>query len=93
MHLFRRIVSYFESKAFRPTLSLWRTVYLNLRTLPLRQAVGFPLLVYGKWDFPCLDGRITLAPDVQGRIRLGYDFVGYQPQRRSKLLIMGGVII
>lgn len=88
MSLLHKMIHKFEARAFRPTLSLWRTLWLNLRCMPLRQALRFPLLVYGKWDFPSLEGEIEVRG--RGKVRLGAETLGYMPQKRSQLTLLGG---
>lgn len=59
-----------------PRFSVWRTIYLNFRTLPLRKAIRFPLRVYGKISLACLDGEIIL-PD-NSIIRIGRNYAAYR---------------
>jgi acetyltransferase-like isoleucine patch superfamily enzyme len=55
-------------------LNLYWTVVINFRTLPLKEAIHFPIFVFGKFVCHSLKGRFVLdAPQIRpGMIKLGY---------------------
>lgn len=71
--------------SYQRHLNLFATLYLNLRTLPFRQAIKFPVYVYGSVEFSCLRGKI-LFQDVKlvpGLIKLGRHRDDYMLHSRS----------
>ena len=53
-------------------LNLWKTFWVNFRSLPLRQAIQFPIFVYGKLKVVSLYGTIVIdAPIKKGMIQWG----------------------
>ena len=73
MKLINRIFSSFEARLVPPRLSLWRTLYFNLRTLPLNMAMRFPIYIYGRVHFPMLAGEVSIIYNriTSGMIRIG----------------------
>lgn len=71
--IFDRILGSLESRLSQPRLSLWRTVYINLRTLPFRTAIKLPIFIYGKVRLFMLNGQIILATEdiKRGMIKIG----------------------
>lgn len=57
----------FEKWASSPKLNLWKTCYVNLRTLPIGTALRLPVWVYGSVRIAGLRGKIR----INGRIRTG----------------------
>lgn len=70
---------------YRFLRELWRlnilaTLYINLRKLPLRQGLKFPVLCYGKIKFISLRGRIVFdAPISTGMVKIGYRWIDLWP--------------
>jgi acetyltransferase-like isoleucine patch superfamily enzyme len=53
-------------------LRLFKTLYLNLRTLPIKQALRIPVLVYGKTSLISLKGKILIPKTNQyGLLQIG----------------------
>lgn len=75
-----------------PRLRLFKTLYINFRTLPFCQAIKFPLFIYGHVKFYNLSGQIEIKDSIKrGMIKFGYrqgDFSG--PKRCAMLLLAPG---
>lgn len=65
-----RLEKLFFSNWFNPVLTIW----INFRSLPIRQAFRFPLWVYGRPRFYCLSGKIRFrCKDVKsGMIKINF---------------------
>lgn len=72
-----------------------KTLIINLKFLPIKQAIRFPIIAYGKIKIHSFYGRIIIdAPIKTGMIKLGYRWLdlypsGYLP---TQLLIVGDLI-
>lgn len=76
--MIKRILNYISTKLTNPQFHLLKTIYLNFKLLPLGQAIYFPILVYGRWKFRCLEGRVVFdIPMKTGILTLGKNRVGY----------------
>ena len=54
-------------------MNILKTVYVNYKMLPIRQAIHLPILLFGKVVLHCLSGRIIIdAPITFGMIKIGY---------------------
>lgn len=75
MSILRRILGSLEARLSQPRASLWRTVYFNFRTLPFRQAVKFPVYIYGKVRFFMLNGSVIIESRElsKGMIKIGFN--------------------
>lgn len=73
MNIITRILGSLEARLSQPRLSLWRTVYFNLRTLPFDEAVKFPIFIYGKVRLFMLNGkaRFENTPIRRGMVKIG----------------------
>ena len=74
------------------------TIYLNLRTLPLKQALKLPLFVYGKVTFASLRGRIIFdCPHVKrGMVKMGRhqdDYILHSKRQLLRLDKDGSIVI
>lgn len=84
-------------RVYRVFLNAWRinwiaTCYFNLRILPLRKALHFPILLYGKIKFHGLTGEIEINEKVKlGMIKIGYRWIDLWPSSYlpTQLLIRG----
>lgn len=100
MSFISKVAAKFESIYGNPRLSWWRTIYINFRTLPFKDAILLPLRIYGKIRLACLQGDILL-PDKNTKIYIGRNDTGYRntcPGRISilnnaKLILHQGVRI
>jgi acetyltransferase-like isoleucine patch superfamily enzyme len=72
-------------------LGLPKTVYFNLRCLPLRQAIRLPILVSHNVALFDLGGTVTLTGPIRpGMILLGFGAVGAFDYRRSRSVWQNG---
>ena len=54
-------------------LNICKTLFLNFRMLPFRQAVRLPIFLYGKIRFHGLNGKVVISSPIQkGMIKIGY---------------------
>jgi acetyltransferase-like isoleucine patch superfamily enzyme len=91
--MIRKIINFIEGKVFRTHLSIWRTLWLNFRTLPLRQAIKCPLRVYGKIQLACLQGRIEFGDEVC-ITKFGLNYSAYRNVSPGRISILkGGVFV
>lgn len=55
-------------------LNIFKTIYINFRTQPLKKAIKLPIFVYGKLNIYSLRGKIIInAPTQIGMIHIGKD--------------------
>ncbi len=75
-------------------LNLWKTLYVNFRSLPFGQAVRLPIVVYGRLRVVSLMGTIEIeGPIKTGMIRLGEMNPGnFKDGVRSKISNNGKII-
>ena len=91
-HLINRVFSYLESRSSNTCISLFKTLYVNFRTLPFKQAIKFPIYIYGRVKFYSLEGDIV----IQGRITRGMIKLGYKqglfsaPKGSAMILLASG---
>ena len=53
-------------------LNLWKTLYINFRLFPFRQAIKFPIFVYGRLKVKSLIGSATIKSNITtGMITFG----------------------
>lgn len=58
-------------------LNITKTLYINFRKLPFKQAIKLPIFVYGKLKIKCLKGKIIIrAPIKTGLIQIGFNMDG-----------------
>lgn len=67
--LFFNAMEYFLHK---PKLNVWKTLYVNFRSMPFREAWHLPIYIYGKCVCLSLKGSIT----VRGQLQKGVITVG-----------------
>lgn len=78
----------------RPKLNLFKTLYLNLRCLPLLQALRFPVHVYGALKIYSLEGAIEIEGPIRcGMIKIGLPGVSPGTSTLRKYLKLDGKII
>lgn len=67
-----RVFGYLERKIYSRWFNPFATIYLNFRTLSLKQAIKFPIFVYGRVKFYSLSGNIIINGNINtGMIKLG----------------------
>lgn len=76
----KKILQHFEHFCEKKKLNLFWTLYLNMRLLPFKQAVHFPILCYGSIRVRCADGKIIISPQFvrKGILKIGVDPTGYR---------------
>lgn len=84
----KKIIQYIENKFTQPRLSIWRTIWINLRTLPFNKAIRFPVRVYGKIKLACLDGEIII-PD-NAKINIGCNLASYVSTPPGRISLLSG---
>lgn len=82
-----RVLGSIEARMSQPWFNPLRTVYFNFRTLPFRQAIKFPVYIYGRVRFFMLNGRVRFenTPIKRGMVKIGingdsfslFDHTGY----------------
>lgn len=87
MTFITRVLGSLEARLNQPWLNPMRTVYFNFRTLPFRQAVKFPVYIYGRVRFFMLNGRVRFESTSikRGMVKIGingdsfslFDHTGY----------------
>lgn len=84
--------SILESKFCSPRFNLFKTIWLNFRTLPFNQACKLPILLYGSWNLRSLQGNIILNSSnlSSGIIRIGLNYAGYVTSGVSTLTLLKG---
>ena len=97
MRLLDRLLGSLEARLSQPWLNLWRTIYFNFRTLPYKQAVRFPIYIYGGHKFFMLNGNVAITAShiKRGMIKIGvngdsfslYDGSGYIQIANKKSVI------
>lgn len=101
MYLIRKILGSLEARLSQPWISLWRTVYFNFRTLPFRQAVKFPIFIYGKVRLFGLNGNVRFENTSikRGMVKIGinadsfslFDHSGFvQLGAKSSMIVFEG---
>ena len=77
------------------TLSLFKSVWINLRYLPIRQAIKLPILIYYKSTFEAGFGRIVIDKEVYfGMIRIGFHEVPVcNPYDKTVIRVKGQLLI
>lgn len=103
LNIFRLIVqkisindyfSFWERHAINNRLKLWKTIYLNLRTMPFSVAIKTPVWVYGDIKFYDLSGSILPLPNtdiVSGTFRLGYMDPARSYGEKTSVLLSGTI--
>lgn len=72
--MINRIFSKIEYLLHKRRVNVFKTIYINLRSLPFGTAIKFPVFVYGKCKFQSLRGRFEIEGEIKrGMIRLGVE--------------------
>lgn len=75
-----KILRHFEHFCEKKRLNLFWTLYLNMRLLPFKQALYFPILCYGSIRVRSAEGKMLLPPQLvrKGILKIGIDPTGYR---------------
>lgn len=77
-----------------PRLRVFKTIYVNLRSLPLTQAIRLPIYVYGNVKIYSLKGSMQIkGPIKRGMIKMGYPDYGAVIEARALCLRNYGKIV
>ena len=69
---FGQLMTHIEARLSQPRLRLLKTGYVNLRCLPIRQAIHLPIKIYGRFAIHALgEIRIESPRIVSGMIKFG----------------------
>lgn len=73
MNIIIRILGSLEARINQPRLKLFRTIYFNFRTLPLKHAIKLPVFIYGRVRLFCLNGKVKFENTSikMGMIKIG----------------------
>lgn len=71
-------------------LNIIKTVYINFRCLPFKQAVFFPIKCYGPVRFRQLAGKIVLSKVPKARLSIGADNLGYRTKGSTTITMVKG---
>ena len=77
-------------------LNLTKTLYINFKTQSFRDAIKFPIFVYGRLKILSLKGKLIIeAPMKTGMIKIGYKYIDLFPTSLlpSQLNIVGKLIV
>jgi len=74
--------------------NVWKTIYVNFAFLPYRQAIRFPIFVYGKVKIYAHLGRIVIEDRIRpGMIHLGINTDKFSASKGSALINITGKLI
>ena len=74
--------------------NVWKTIYVNFAFLPYRQAIRFPIFVYGKVKIYAHSGKIVIEDRIRpGMIHLGVNLDKFSVSRGSALINITGILI
>lgn len=98
MDILNKIFSKLEYWKYKRYVNIMATIYLNLRTLPFKQALKLPLFVYGKVTFASLRGRIIFdCPHIKrGMVKMGRhqdDYILHSKRQLLRLDKDGSIVI
>lgn len=98
MDVLNKIFSKIEYWKYKRYVNIIATIYLNLRTLPFKQALKLPVFVYGKVTFASLRGKIVLdCPHVKrGMVKMGRhqdDYILHSNRQLLRLDKDGRIIV
>ena len=71
-------------KFFRYIFSIPKSIYVNLRLLPIKEAIYLPIIVSNKTKLLSLKGRVNLDKVKTGIVRIGFtgaDMIDYRHHR------------
>lgn len=73
MNLVTRICGSLEMRLNQPRLSLWRSIYFCIRTMPFHQAVRLPVFIYGRIHLFGLNGKVIFENTCvkTGMVKIG----------------------
>jgi len=78
-----------------PKLNLCKTIVVNFKLLPTKQAMKLPIFMYGKWNLRKMRGKIIIESDEisTGMLKFGNDTAGYFTSAISTLNMFEGSVL
>lgn len=71
-----------------------KTIYINFRMLPLKDAVKFPIIIWGRCRLALKGGKIVFeAPIRSGMLKIGYHYETFNFRESSQIKIHGMFIL
>ena len=74
----------------RRKINIIKTIYINFRCLPFKQAILFPIMCYGPIRFRQLSGKIILKEMRRGALKIGVDACGYRTKGTTTFTLLKG---
>ena len=87
--IFNKLLRHIELHLAFNRLRIWKTIYVNFRTLPFHIAWKLPIYIYGPTRLYSLAGNIEIkGPIRRGMIMLGRDLGLSSAQHKSSMLFL-----
>src|SRR5690606_40887710 len=68
-----------------------KTIYINLKFFPIKDALKFPIIIFGQCSFTSLSGKFIInTPIKTGIITFGHRFEIFKKSAKSAELFMQG---
>lgn len=75
-------------------LNILKTIYINFRKLPFKDAIKLPIFLYGKVKIASLKGKIIINAKIKtGLVQIGYNIDGVNSSFLPVLLHIDGEVI
>lgn len=88
-HIINALLRKAENLLSRTRIRLFKTAYVNFRTLPFKQAVKWPIFIYGRVKLYNLSGQIEIrGPVERGMIKFGYRKGYFSGPKGSAMLFL-----
>jgi len=79
---------------FSYNINVWKTIYVNFTFLPFKQAIHFPVFIYGKVKVYDHSGKIVIEDRIRsGMIHLGRNTDKFSASKGSALINITGKLI
>lgn len=89
MTILNKIFNKLEYISSKQRIKIFKTIYINFRTLPFKTAIKFPISIYGKIKFRSLAGSIEIRNKVKrGMIRFGYVQGNFSGQKGNAMILL-----
>jgi hypothetical protein len=75
-------------------LNITKTIYINFKTQCFKNAIKFPILIYGKLKIKSIKGKIIFKSQIRnGLLQIGIDIDGLPIAQLPSILDIDGKII
>jgi len=79
---------------FAYNFNIWKTIYVNFTFLPFKQAIRFPVFIYGKVKIYRHSGKIVIEDRIRpGMIHLGMNTDNFSASKGGALISLTGKLI